>query len=321
MLDMIAQQTPLAMTQIAGIDVAKDWLDVFVDGRVERIPNQAADIRRLAKKLLADGLLTAGLEPTGGYERLAVDILREAGLQPMMVDCWRLRQFAKSRGTRTKTDPIDARLIAEYVASGLARTFPRPSQAQKALIAWTREVARAEADLRRAQARFKACAAPEIGELLKAEIAILKQTVKRAQAAIKQIIAADQDFARKAQRLNSMPGVGPKTIRVLLAEMPELGSVEPKTASALAGLAAYQRQSGKRKARGSIEGGRSAAKRAAYLAACAMLLHNPWAKRVHDQLIARGKPFRVATVALARRFIVIANALIRDDRDWSATPA
>lgn len=262
---MIAQDTSLAMAQIAGIDVAKDWLDVFVDGRVERVANREADLGRLAGRLRAAGVLAVGLEPTGGYERLAVEVLRKAGLQPLMVDCWRLRQFAKSRGTRTKTDPIDARQIAEFVAAGLARPFPRPGQAQKALTAWSREVFRAETDLRRALARLKVCATPEIEELLRAEIAVLKQTVKRAEKAIKEIIAADEELARKAQRLNSMPGVGPKTIRVVLAEMPELGQIDPKSAAALAGLAAYQRQSGKRKAKGVVEGGRSALKRAAYL--------------------------------------------------------
>jgi len=314
---MIAKDAPLARAQVAGIDVAKDWLDVFFAGRVERIANRTADIVRLARRLLKAGVMVVGLEPTGGFERLAAELLYAAGLDVRMVDSWRLRQFAKSRGTRTKTDPIDARMIAEFVLAGLSRAFPRPSARQAALACWAREASRADADLLRLKARVKSCALAEIGRLLQLQIQALKQTIVEAEQAIARIIAADEDFARKARRLGSIPGVGAKTIRVLLAEMPELGAIEPKSAAGLAGLAPYQRQSGKRRARGAVEGGRAAVKRAAYLAACAMRLHNPWARAIHDQLLARGKPFRLATVALARRFILIANAIVRDDRDWA----
>ena len=316
---MMTQSGSLAGPDIAGIDVAKDWLDVSVAGQVERVANRSAEIGRLGRRLVKAGVITVGLEPTGGYERLAVERLSEAGLDVRMVDSWRLRQFAKSRGTRTKTDPLDARMIADFLFREPARPFPRPSPAQKALVAWSREIARAEGDQGRLQARRLACPLAEIAELMKAEAAVLKQTIAHAEAAIANLIATDPDFARKAERLGSMRGVGPKTIRVLLAEMPELGTLEAKSAAALAGLAAYQRQSGKAKPRGSIEAGRAALKRAAYLAACAMRLHNPWARALHDELRARGKPFKLATVALARRFITIANALVRDNTDW--TPA
>jgi transposase len=321
MLDMMTQNGPIAGPDIAGIDVAKAWLDVCVAGKLERVDNKAAAIARLGRRLKAAGVAMVGLEPTGGYERLAVAVLGEAGLDVRMVDSWRLRQFAKSRGTRTKTDLLDARMIADFLAREGARPFPRPTPAQQALVTWTREVTRADADLRRLKTRLGVCALAEIAQLLKAEMAALKATIAMAEAAIARIIAEDPELTRRAKRLASIPGVGPKTVRVLLAEMPELGALEGKSAAALAGLAAYQRQSGRKKPRGVVEGGRAALKRAAFLAARAMRLHNPWASALHAQLLARGKAFKVATVALARRFIVIANAMIRDDHDWIAEPA
>lgn len=318
---MMTRSASVAGADIAGIDAAKDWLDVSVTGKVERIANKVSDIVRLGRRLSKAGVRLVGLEPTGGYERLAVETLLEAGLDVRMVDSWRLRQFAKSRGTRTKTDALDARMIADFLAREDTRPFPRPTEAQRQLTCWVREVTRAEADLRRLQTRMVACPLTDIVDLLKAEAAQLKATIARCEMAIEQIIAADAEFARKAARLDSIPGVGPKTIRVMLAEMPELGRLEDKFAAALAGLAPYQRQSGKRRAKGAVEGGRAALKRAAFLAARAMCLHNPWAKTLHDRLLANGKPYKVATVALARRFVVIANAMIKNDRDWIAQPA
>ena len=210
------------MTQTAvGIDVAKDWLDVALGERVKRIDNAQSALRALAAELVAQGVRIVGLEPTGGYERLAVSILRSAGLDARMVDSWRLRQFAKGRGTRAKTDQIDARMIATFVMREETRPFPEPSQAQTRLTAWVREITRAEADIRRLQNRRIAAILDPIIARIDAEIAVLKQTVAEAERAIEAIIAEDAELAAKARLIASVPGVGPKTTRVVLAELSE----------------------------------------------------------------------------------------------------
>lgn len=99
----------LPQNLIVGIDVSKEWLDVAVGPKVERIENRAVPIRALANRLAGEGHATVGMEPTGGYERLPLALLRAAGLTVLKVDSWRCRQFAKASGARAKTDPLDAR--------------------------------------------------------------------------------------------------------------------------------------------------------------------------------------------------------------------
>jgi transposase len=305
------------MTQTAvGIDVAKDWLDVAIGERVKRIDNTPSALRALADELVAQGLTVAGMEPTGGCERLAVDILRSAGLDVRMVDSWRLRQFVKARGTRAKTDQIDARMIGIFVMREETRPFPEPSQAQTRLTAWVREITRAEADIRRLENRRAATMLDQIAARLEAEIAVLKQTVAEAERAIETIIAEDATLAAKAQLIASVRGVGHKTTRVVLAELPELGQLTAQSIAALCGLAPYQRNSGKTKRPARIEGGRAALKRAAFLAARAMALHNPWARKLVERLRNNRKAYKVAMIALARRLIVALNAMLRDQTPW-----
>jgi transposase len=303
--------------RFAGIDVAKAWLDVAIGRKVERVDNAAAAIRQLADRLRQAGITAVGLEPTGIYGRLAVAILREAGFEVLQVDSWRLRQFMKSRGTRAKNDRIDARGIALFLEREPARPFPQPGADQVELTAWVREVSRAEADIRRLANRREGLEHAAIAARLDAEIAGLRETAAAAEAAIAAIVARNEELADKARLLDTIPGVGPKTIRVLLAEMPELGTLAPRAAGALAGMAPYQRQSGKRRPLGHTEGGRTALKRATYLAASAALLHNPWAKAVFRRLRANGKPYKVALVAIGRRLVTICNAMIRDRTPWN----
>ena len=306
----------IPQTQIVGIDVAKDWLDVAVDARVERIDNTPVAIRALARRLARDGRTHVGLEPTGGYERLAVAAFRAVGLTALQVDSWRLRQFGKASGTRAKTDPIDARTIASYLASHEARPFAEPTRTQADLTAWSREIARAEADILRLRNHLSHVELAAIRRAIDAEIKALQTTLATAEAAIKAVLAEDETLARKAELLDSVPGIGPKTIRVLLAEMPELGHLDPRAAGALAGLAPYQRDSGKTRGRAHVEAGRRAIKRAAFLAARAVRLHNPWAASIHNRLRAAGKPDKVATIALAQRIVVVLNALVQTNTPW-----
>lgn len=301
---------------VVGIDVAKDWLDVALDDRVERIDNAPAALRALAARLVAGGMPQVGLEPTGGYERLAVSILRQAGLDVRMVDSWRLRQFAKARGTRAKSDAIDARMIGAFLARETTRPFPEPSQGQAQLTAWAREAARAEADLRRLTVRRTAVPLEAIRLRLDAEIATLKATVAEADRMIEAILAADGELARKAALIRSVRGVGPKTARVVLAELPEIGTLTDRSVAALCGVAPYVRQSGKTRHRATVEGGRSALKRSGFLAARAMTKHNPWAKAFVERLRAKGKPYKVAIVALARHLFVILNAIVKNGTPW-----
>jgi transposase len=303
--------------RFVGIDVSKGWLDVAVAGQVERIANEPVAIRALADRLqevAPDGI---GLEPTGGYERLAVAILREAGFVVLQVDSWRLRQFAKSRGKRAKTDPLDARLIEAYLGENTARPFPDPSQGERELRSWAREIGRAEADIRRLQNRMEGCETTAIEACLKREIEGLRTTVRMAEQEIERLLESLPALKDRHERLLAVPGVGPKTARLLIVELPELGHLDARQIAAVAGLAPYQRQSGKRRRPAHIEGGRHALKRGLYLLALAARLHNPWAAKTFANLRARAKPYKIALIALARKFLVRLNAMIRTNSVWA----
>ncbi|WP_126396738.1 IS110 family transposase [Blastochloris tepida] len=316
MLVMLPHPTPFA-THLVGIDVSKDWLDIaFDDTKVERVDNTPAALQRLARRLVKAGLTTAGLEPTGGYERLAVAVLREAGLTVLQVDSWRCRQFAKACGQRAKSDPLDARIIRAFMLHHPCRPFPEPSQAQSDLTAWVREITRAEADIRRLENRKAHPTLAAITARLDAEIAALRETVAAAEQAIEALIAADPAMDAKAKIITSVPGIANKTARVLLAEAPELGRFTPRQAGAIGGCAPYRNDSGKARRPAHIEAGRRALKRACYLAAFAAIHWNPWAKQLYADLKARGKPAKVALIAIARKLLTILNAMIRDNKPW-----
>jgi transposase len=308
----------MTMTQNSpvGIDVSKGWLDLAIASKVVRIDNTASAILAQIKRLRQAGFTTVGMEPTGGYERLAVHLFREAGFTVLMVDSWRCRQFAKARGNRAKTDPLDARLIADFLVAHEARPFPEPSAGQQELTLWSREIARAQASLLRLQNRLDHIELEALRSVIETEMEAIRSTVKQAQAAIEALIAADTQFSAKAKLLDSMTGIGPNTIRVLLAEMPELGHIDARKAAALAGVAPYPRDSGKSRGISHIEAGRDALRRALYLAAFAAKLHNPWAKAIYDGLRKAGKATKVALIALARRILIVLNAMARSQKPW-----
>ena len=140
--------------------------------------------------------------------------------------------------------------------------------------------------------------------------------MSRAQEAFREMARSDPDLAAKARLIASVRGVGPKTMRVILAELPELGQLTAQSIAALCGLAPYQRKSGKTDRGAKVEGGRAALKRATFLAARAMALHNPWARQLIQRLRDNRKPYKVAMIALARRLIVALNAMVRDRVPW-----
>jgi transposase len=317
MPEMISSQTPVCPGPIAGIDVSKEWLDVCCGREVVRVANDRAAIESLCKELKDKDIRQIGLEPTGGYEVLAVTMLRAAGFDVRMVDSWRLRQFAKAGGTRAKTDRLDARMIRDFTRRESTRPWPEPGKEQAALTLWVREASRADADLVRLKTRLAACQLDGIRTLLEAEIEALRRSIKAIEAEIIARLGTAREFAAKAMIMLSVPGVGIKTVRVLMAELPELGTLADPQIAALAGLAPYHRHSGKRTTKSTIEGGRAALKRAAFLAARTAIRYSLHFKRLYEKFRAAGKPAKVATVAIARKLIVTLNAMIRNGTTWA----
>jgi transposase len=154
-----------------------------------------------------------------------------------------------------------------------------------------------------------------------ARIAQLKRHLARIDAEIEAVIGADPDLARPCDLLVTIPGVGRLTAAILLAEMPELGTMEARQAASLAGLAPIADDSGSRRGRRSIRGGRGALRQALYMPAVAAIRHNSAMQAFYERLRAAGKPAKLALTAVMRKLVITANAMLRDARPWGENPA
>lgn len=304
-------------TLFVGIDVSKARLDVALEDGHLALDNDdggfAALVARLKRRRRP---VVIGIEPSGGYERRAVRALRAAGLRVRMVDSWRLRQFAKARGQRAKTDPIDAAMIAAFVASLPPETgIPEDPAVDRLrrLVAYRRALVdeRVVLDNQSQQledADLRAFTA-ERQHRLRGQISAIERMIKA-------LIRAHAILQRKLELLSSAPGVGFVTAVTLLADMPELGKLSGKQIAALAGLAPFARQSGTLRMHAHIQGGRRHPRSSLFLAVLSQLRRQSWARRQRDHMIARGKPKMIAVVALMRRLLVALNAMLKHDRPW-----
>jgi transposase len=301
-----------------GIDVGKARLDIAVGREIFSVTNDEAGLAALITRLAGHTVLVIGIEASGGYERLAIRMLRDAGLPVRRIDGWRLRHFAKAHGQRAKTDPIDAALIARFVAEVEAPT-PMPQNTTREelqqLVAYRRTLVhdRVALDNQVQQLQLDA-----LREIAKQRRSLVVKAIRLVEARILAVIRGDADLKRKAALLQSAPGVGPVTAATFLAELPELGHLSLKQIAALAGVAPYVHASGTLTRRAKCQGGRHHPRTALFIAVLNQLRRCKWAKTALQQMQGRGKPKMVGVVALMRKLVVALNAMIRDDREWHA---
>jgi transposase len=304
-----------------GIDVSKARLDVHVHpaGESFAVGNDAAGIAELAQRLVKlEAPLCVGIEASGRYERLAVAELVAAGVPVVVLNPAQVRHYAMAIGLKAKTDPIDARLIALFIEA--VRPEPRPlpdaSTAElDALMARRRQIVTmlVAERMRRQQA-----APGRVRTSIARIVTTLEDDLRELDAHIDRTVRGTPVWRDKEDLLASVPGIGKTIARTLLAELPELGSLNPRQIAALAGLAPYTRQSGRWRGRSFIAGGRPAVRAALFMGALVASRHNPSLKAFRDRLVANGKPKLVALLATARKLITILNAIIRDNKPWTA---
>jgi transposase len=301
-----------------GIDVSKKRLDVYVHpaGRLFSLDNDEAGRAMLVEQLGAVQPDCIGLEATGGYEKLAAATLAEAGLPVVVINPAQVRHYAKAVGTRTKTDSIDARIIALFIAA----TEPEP----RALVD-EETMALAELMARRRQLVGMLVAEKNrLGRLPPGKIRLsvvriitaLNEELAKLDSDLGGLIEQSPVWRDKQNLLASVPGIGDKIARALLADLPELGQLDRRAIAALAGLAPFTRQSGQWRGKSFIAGGRAAPRSALFIGAMVAARHNGPLKAFYQRLIAAGKPKRLALIATARKLLTILNAIIRDSRPW-----
>lgn len=321
----MSQAEPLSKTKKAdlsitiGIDVSKNYLDaaVYPTGEMTRVVNDRKGHTTLLRWLGGRRPTRVVFEATGPYHRELEKRLDAAGLPFVKANPRQARRFAEATGTLAKTDRVDAQLLAQFGAllEPIARPVRSDAQLELAeLVAARRGLMRDRTatlnrlqilnlDLLKRHARYRL-------RQVDAQLVSLD-------AAIARTIDSDPVLARRHNILVSIPGVSAITAAALLADMPELGSINERQAASLAGLAPVTRQSGKWQGKSFIRGGRSNLRQALYMPALVATRFNPDLKRSYETLIQRGKPAKLAITAIMRRLLVLANALVRDDRTWA----
>jgi transposase len=306
------------METIVGIDVSKNRLDVAVipQGEAFAVVNDDAGIDELIGRLKAIGADAIALEATGGFETLAVAGLSSAGLTVLVVNPAQVRSYANAIGRRAKTDPIDAAVIAAFVLATKPEIRPlrdAQTQALSELVARRRQIVQM---IVAEENRLRMVLAKQAQKSVKRLLTALRRELESLDADLDDHIRKSPIWRVRETLLVSVPGVGPTTARTLLAELPELGSLDRRQIASLAGLAPWTRQSGTWKGKSFIGGGRGKVRAVLFMAALVASRHNPSLKAFRDRLVAAGKPKIVAIVATMRKLLTILNAIIRDSKPW-----
>ena len=310
---------------VAGIDVGKRWLDAHLEpgGQARRFPNDKLGRRALRNWLRRHGVERAVFEPTGRYHRQLHQCLAAAGVETVAVrpDC--ARRFAEALGLLVKTDRVDAKVLARYGRlEGLEATAPLDKALAdlQDLVRVRRRYVDEIAALGRLDQELGA--KPALRHLRKVR-ASLEREVKAVDKNLLAAIEADAGLRRRAEVLRSIPGVGPATAAGLLAAMPELGGLGRRAAGALLGVAPCARDSGAHEGRRHVRGGRAEPRCVVYMAALTAIRCNPPLAAFYKRLRERGKLPKVALVAVMRKLVSLADALLRENRLWqpSAPPS
>jgi len=304
-------------TAIVGIDVSKDRLDVHVrpGGDAFFVRRDGDGIAALIERLSPLDPAAVAVEATGGFETVVAAGLAGAGLPVVVVNPAQVRAFANALGQRAKSDPIDAAVIAHFAEATRPAIRPLPDEATQLLadlVSRRRQIVAMIGAERQREKRAPARIARSIQRLVKA----LEKELASLDGDIDDAVRGSPAWRDKEDLLASVPGIGKTIARTLLAELPELGSLDRRQVAALVGLAPWTRQSGQWRGKSFISGGRAGVRAALFMGAMVAARHNPNLKAFRDRLVAAGKPKLVALIATARKLVTILNAVIRDRQPW-----
>jgi transposase len=305
---------------VVGIDVSKTHLDVALGstGPLFQVPYTQEGLQTLANRL--QGATLVVMEATGGLETRLIQFLTLAGFPTARINPRRVREFANATGTLAKTDRIDAHILAWYGEALHPPVTPVPDenrQRLEALITRRRQLI----EMRVAEENRLASAPDVIRPSIQQHLEWLQEQISALDEEICQLLQSDPDWAKKVEILQSVPGVGIVTAATLLAELPVLGQASHKEIAALAGVAPMNRDSGRRKGKRHITGGRPSVRQVLYMATIAAIRCNPVIRAFYRRLLAAGKEKKVALVACMRKLLTILNALLRKRQRWNPASA
>jgi transposase len=306
------------MEHFVGIDVSKDRLDVCLrpSGESFAVARDGKALAMLVERLRAVAPALIVMEATGGYETVVACAIAAAHLPLTVVNPRQIRAFARATGKLAKTDRLDAAAIAHFAEAirPPVRPIAEPEAAALGeLVARRRQVIEmigAEQNRRRTATQCRVIGA------IDRHLAVLRAELTELDSDIDTAIHNSPAWQADTDLLQSVPGIGPATLRTLIAELPELGRLTRRRIAALVGVAPINRDSGTLRGRRTIAGGRPAVRAALFMAALVASRRNPVIAPYYDKLRATGKPAKQTLVACMRKLLVILNAILRDRKPW-----
>lgn len=301
-----------------GIDVSKQQLDMAIKGSdtTWQHGNDEPGILEVVNQLLTLDPVLVVIEASGGWEMTLVAELAYASLPVSVVNPTRVRNFARAAGTWAKTDKLDAMMIARFAEAIRPEVRPLRDEKERYLAALiTRR--RQTIYILTAEKNRRSTTYGRISKRLEGHIAWLEEELSSLDKEIKRFIQTSPVWVKNEALLKSVPGVGPVTSFTLLAELPELGTLSRQKIAALVGIAPFNKDSGPRRGKRRIFGGRAGVRSALYMAALVSSRANPIIREFYERLLERGKEKKVALTACMRKLLVILNAIVRDQKPWN----
>ncbi len=304
---------------VIGIDVASRKLDLhdLQNSKHQVIDNDRSAIQQFVRQCNATGTsVLIVMEATGGYEQHLVDALLEANVDCSVVNPLRIRQFANGCGKLEKNDKIDAKMIAEFGAFVAPILKERLSPARTKLRALVHRRSQILSQCSAERNRIAQTHDTDVRALVEESLEFYGKQMKNVDKQITAMIRAYDELSRQADILTSCQGVGPATAGMLLAELPELGQLNRGQVAKLVGVAPIARDSGLKEGKRKTHAGRALIRKVLYMAALVSTRHNPRFKAFYESLVKRGKPKKVALVAVMRKLLVTLNAMIKNQKNW-----
>ena len=301
-----------------GIDVSGSHLDmaVFPTGEERSFANDPKGIKSLKDRLVRLDSVLVVLEATGGLELPVVGELAAAGVQVVVVNPRQVRDFARATGKLAKTDALDAQVLARFGEAVKPPIRPLPDATLRELRALTTRRHQLMKMLTAERNRLR-IASQRVQPQIKDHILWLKRQIKDMDKELRNSIRSSPLWRAQESLLRSAPGVGPVVSSVLLAQLPEMGTLNRYQISALVGVAPLNRDSGSLRGKRKVWGGRAPVRAALYMAALVATRHNPVIKAFYQRLLQAGKPKKVALTACIRKLLTILNVMVRDQRRWN----
>lgn len=307
----------MAERVFVGIDVSKQWLDIATStGEQWRCANQEGDFKELLEALQSQPVELIVLEASGGYEGAVVAHLAAVELPVVVVNPRQVRDFAKASGRLAKTDAIDARVLAQFAQKIQPELRPLKDEQTRELEALLQRRKQILTMLVAERQRLQ-IAAVNVRTDIREHIHYLVKRLKDADRGLDELMRQTPLWREREELFKAVKGIGPQTLRMLCAELPELGQMNRRKIAALVGVAPYNCDSGTMRGRRRCWGGRVQVRCALYMAALSAVRYNPVIRVFYQRLLKAGKAKKAAITACMRKLLTILNAMVRDRSSWN----